>query len=155
VKNAEHRGHARRQDGARPEERGSAPNPTDIRPQETAAHPIDLGIVHAVAKQQSDGFAVANAANGEGETNAANESQPTIEANAMVPLPDRPAIDGREALPTNGAPDAVSPGEEPTSHRMRGRSLAIGHWRSGRYHWAYHRLTGVARAFPFVWYVTR
>ena len=156
VKNAEGRERARQQDGGRSDEGGKAPKPTDFRPHEEPAPPIDLGIDHAIEKQQADGFAEAHAINGASETKAPNEAQPTREANAMESSANSPVIDGGDALPTNGAAGAVprAAQEERNSHRMRAHSRARGHWRGGAYRWVFYRLVGVARA-PYVWSFTR
>jgi hypothetical protein len=72
-------------------------------------------------------------------------------------LANSPVIDGRETDSTNGPTGGIplARPEEPTSQHIRRHSGERGHWMGRHYRWAFYRLTGVARADPFVWYLTR
>jgi len=129
---------------------GSAP--PDAAP---AARP---SIAQEVEKQQTEAGKGENEAKNGSEAKEADETKLTEETKAIDPFANSPVIDGRETDSTNGATGAIPlarPEEEPPSYRIRRHSGERGHLRGRHYRWALYRLTGVARADPFVWRLTR
>ena len=128
----------------------------DLRPQEEESPPIDLSVVQDVEKQQAAGNEGNEAKNGS-EAKEADETKLTKETKVMDLSANSPVIDGRETDSTNGPTGAIplARPEEPPSQHIGRRSGERGHWRGRHYRWAFYRLTGVARAYPFVWYLAR
>jgi hypothetical protein len=98
-----------------------------------------------------------NEAKNGSEAKEAGETKLTKETKVMDLSANSPVIDGRETDSTNGSTGAIPLGrpEEPPSQHIRRHSGERGHWRGRHYRWAFYRLTGVARAYPFVWYLAR
>ena len=129
----------------------------DLRPQEEESPPIDLSIVQEVEKQQAEAGKEGNEAKNGSESKGADEMKLTKETKVMDRSANSPVIDGRETDSTNGPTGAIplARPEEPPSQHIRRHSGERGHWRGRPYRWAFYRLTGVARAYPFVWYLAR
>ena len=129
----------------------------DLRPQEEELPPIDLGIVQEVEKQRAEAGNEGNEAKNGSEAKEADETKLTKETKVMDLSANRPVIDGRETDSTNGPTGAIplARPEEPPSQHIRRHSGERGHWRGRHYRSAFHRLTGVARAYPFVWSLAR
>ena len=129
----------------------------DLRPQEEESPPIDLSIVQEVEKQQAEAGKEGNEAKNGSEAKEADEMKLTKETKVMDRSANSPVIDGRETDSTNGPTGAIplARPEEPPSQHVRRHSGERGHWRGRPYRWAFYRLTGVARAYPFVWYLAR
>ena len=157
VKEAEVRDHARQQDGANTEEGVGVTKRKGLRPQEEEAPPVDLGIAQDVAKRQAVTMKQGNDAKNTSEAKEANETKLTKETKVIDLSANSPDIDGRETDSTNGPTGAIplARPEEPPSQHIRRHSGERGHWRERHYRWAFYRLTGVARAYPFVWYLAR
>ena len=76
----------------------------------------------------------------------------------MDPIP----LTARDRRPGGGF-DERHYGRHPVKRARKSRLRSIsgdipgkrGHWRGRPYRWAFYRLTGVARAYPFVWYLAR
>ena len=129
----------------------------DLRPQEEESPPIDLSVVQEVEKQQAEAGNEGNEAKNGSEAKEADETKLTKETKVMDRSANSPVIDGRETDSTNGSTGAIplARPEEPPSQHTRRHSGERGHWRGRHYRWAFYRLTGVARAYPFVWYLAR
>ena len=107
-----------------------------------------------LGKQQAEAGNEGNEAKNGSE---AKETELTKETKVMDLSANSPVIDGRETDSTNGSTSAIplARPEEPPSQHIRRHSGERGHWRERPYRWAFYRLTGVARAYPFVWYLAR
>ena len=143
-----------------PKWRATVPQVTkgkDLRPQEQESPPIDLGIVQEVEKQRAEAGNEGNEAKNGSEAKEADETKLTKETKVMDLSANRPVIDGRETESTNGPTGAIplARPEEPPWQHIRRHSGERGHWSGRHYRWAFYRLTGVARAYPFVWYLAR
>ena len=124
----------------------------DLRPQEEESPPIE------VEKQQAEAGKEGNEAKNGSEAKEADEMKLTKETKVMDRSAKSPVIDGRETDSTNGPTTGAIPlarPEQPPSQHIRRHSGKRGHWRERPYRWAFYRLTGVARAYPFVWYLAR
>ena len=129
----------------------------DLKPQEEESPPIDLSIVQEVEKQQAEAGNEGNETKNGSEAKEADEMKLTKETKVMDRSAKNPVIDGRETDSTNGPTGAIplARPEQPPSQHIRRHSGERGHRRERPYRWAFYRLTGVARAYPFVWYLTR
>jgi hypothetical protein len=157
VKKAEVREQSRQQDGVKAQEGDGVTKRKDLRPQQGDAPPIDLGIAQEVEKPQAEAAKERNEAKNTSEAIEANETKLTKETKAIDLSANSPAIDGRETGSMTGPTDAIPLGrrEEPPSRNIGRHSWERGRWRGRHYRWAFYRLTGVARAFPYVWYLAR
>ena len=131
-----------------PKRRATVPPVTkgkDLRPQEEESQP------------QAEAGNEGNEAKNGSEAKEADETKLTKETKVMDRSANSPVIDGRETDSTNGPTGAIplARPEEPPSQHIRRHSGERGHWRGRHYRWAFYRLTGVARAYPFVWYLAR
>ena len=134
-----------------------APKGKDLRPQEEESPPIDLSIVQEVEKQQAEAGNEGNEAKNGSEAKDADETKLTKETKVVDLSASRPVTDGRETDSTNGPTVAIplARPEEPPSQHIRRHSGEKGHSRGRHHRSAFHRLTGVARAYPFVWSLAR
>jgi hypothetical protein len=155
VKNAEVKVQARQQNGEKAGEEGAAPKQSEFRPENEEAIPLDLGILQMVERQRDETLNAGNATDEASATKDASESK--LAMNHSEPPADSSAIGGRQTDSMRSPAGAVSPArnEERALRRIGALSRERGHWRGRHFRWAAYRLVGVARAFPYVWYVTR
>jgi hypothetical protein len=163
LKEAQSREQARQRDGGKAQASVDAKEVSIGPTHEVGAARIDSGIARALAERRAE----TPSANDEGEAivgramrnaNAANDANRANDTKESEPPVDSPSAAGLETRPTT-APGAgmsvplaaVSPGLhwQPWRHG-RGNVWGRGH-RGGRHPgWAYYRLVGIARAFPYV-----
>ena len=157
VKKAEVREQTRQQDGVKAQDGDGVTKRKDLRPQQEEAPPIDSGIAQEVEKRQAETVKEGNEAKNASAPKEANETKLTKETKVTDLSANSPVIDDRETDSLNGPRGPIPSGrpEEPPSRHIGRHSGERGHWRGRHYRWAFYRLTGVARAFPYVWYLAR
>jgi len=145
---------ARQQDESVSDSAG-APTQGSQTPQDALA-PIDLGIAQEVAGLQ------AKTLNQNGPSSAANEGR--VAAAAETGLANEstgtkgpeqsgqnPVFGTAGAVPMRGFVDPIPSGRlNAQPWRPSVHAWGRGHWRERRHRWAYFRLMGVARSFPYV-----
>jgi hypothetical protein len=177
LKEAEVREQARRHDEAKAEEARESAARAQLQA-EIAPPPIDVGISEEVAalraerepqaetlNEQSKAASEAREAYAASPTQEPNAANPTNGTSGPVPFSNSPLTEDQEPVPMEAppgpmtvpvgpaSPSAAVPPEfydGPPWHHMGGHGWGRGHWRGGRHRWAYFRLTGVGRGFPFV-----
>jgi hypothetical protein len=129
----------------------------DLRPQEEKSPPTDSSIVQEVEKQQAEAGNEGNETKDGSEAKEADQAKLTKETKVIDLSANSLVIDGWETDSMNGPTGAIplARPEQPPSQHIRRHSGERGHWGGRHYRWAFYRLSGVARAYPFVWYLTR
>jgi hypothetical protein len=119
--------------------------------QEEASAPVDIGIDREVARLR------ANTLNPKSESNAASDTEHAVAAEAETAIADPLAQETKPSDPFSPSP-LIAPVlperlDAPAGRHTNIHAWGRGHWRGRHYGWRYHRLTGVARAFPFALFV--